>query len=61
MKDACIFFQVLTPHFTEVRFASFLSGGFSTMPVINPLERKVETRTSVHSPISASFLLLPVN
>ena len=33
---------------TEVRFASFLSGGFTTMAVINSLERKLVKRTSVH-------------
>ena len=27
-------------HCTEVRFASFLSGGFTTMAVINPTERQ---------------------
>ena len=32
---------------TEVRFASFLSGGFTTMAVINPPERKLAKRTSV--------------
>ena len=31
----------------EVRFASFLSGGFTTMAVINPRERKLAKRTSV--------------
>ena len=35
-------------HFTEVRFASLLSGGFTTMVVINPPERKLAKRTSVH-------------
>ena len=35
-------------HCTEVRFASFLSGGFTTMAVINPSERKMAKRTSVH-------------
>ena len=30
---------------TEVRFASFLSGGFTTMVVINPPERKLAKRT----------------
>ena len=35
-------------HCTEVRFASFLSGGFTNMAVINPPERKVAKRTSVH-------------
>ena len=33
---------------TEVRFASFLSGGFTTMTVMNPPEKKLEKRTSVH-------------
>ena len=33
---------------TEVHFASFLSGGFTTMAVINPLERKLAKCTSVH-------------
>ena len=32
---------------TEVCVASFLSGGFTTMAVINPLERKLAKRTSV--------------
>ena len=32
---------------TEVRFASFLSGGFTTMAVINPPERKLAKCTSV--------------
>ena len=31
---------------TEVRFASFLSGGFTTMAVINPPAWKVANRTS---------------
>jgi hypothetical protein len=31
---------------TEVRFDSFLSGGFTTMAVINPTERKLAKRTS---------------
>ena len=38
-------------HCTEVRFDSFLSGGFTTMAVINPPERKQAKRTSVHCPI----------
>jgi hypothetical protein len=33
----------------EVRFASFLSGGFTTMAVINPPERKLAKCTSVCS------------
>ena len=32
---------------TEVRFASFLSGGFTTRAVINPPEKKLANRTSV--------------
>ena len=30
-----------------MRFANFLSGGFTTMEVINPLERKLAKRTYV--------------
>ena len=37
-----------TPHCTDVRFASFLSGGFITMAVINPPDWKLANRTSVH-------------
>ena len=33
---------------TEVGFASFLSGGFITAIVVNPPERKLAKRTSVH-------------
>ena len=33
---------------TEVRFASFLSCDFTTMAVIDPPERKLAKRTSVH-------------
>ena len=32
---------------TEVHFTSLLSGGFTTMAVINPPESKLEKRTSV--------------
>ena len=32
---------------TKVRFASFLSGGFTTMAVIDSPERKLEKPTSV--------------
>ena len=31
-----------------MHFASFLSGGFTTMTVINPPETKLAKRTSVH-------------
>ena len=47
--------QLLPLHSTEVCFASFLSGGFTTMhsmhsamAVINPPESKLAKRTSVH-------------
>ena len=39
--------MALLNRFTEVRFASFLSGGFTTMSVMNPPEKKLEKRTSV--------------
>ena len=35
-------------HCTEVRFSSFLSGRFTTMAVMNPPEKKLKKRTSVH-------------
>ena len=38
---------VRTLHGTEVRFGSFLSGGFTTIAVINPLEMKLTKQTSV--------------
>jgi hypothetical protein len=34
---------------SEMRFASFLSGGFITAIEVNPLERKLAKRTSVMS------------
>jgi hypothetical protein len=34
-------------HFTEVCFASFLSGGFITAIVVNPPERQLAKRTCV--------------
>ena len=37
-----------TTQCTEVRFASFLSGGFTTMAVINPPEKKLAKRKPVH-------------
>ena len=35
-------------HCTEVRFATFLSGGFITAIEVNSQERKLAKRTSVH-------------
>ena len=40
-------FSPATVHCTEVRFVSFLFGGFTTMAVINPPENKLAKRTSV--------------
>ena len=40
--------QTLPLYCREVRFASFLSGGFITAIVVNPLERKLAKRTSVY-------------
>ena len=34
--------------YTGMHFASFLSGGFTTMAVMNPPEKKLEKHTSVH-------------
>jgi hypothetical protein len=42
-----ILFDFLSKQRTEVRFASFLSGGFIIQIVVNPLERKLAKRTSV--------------
>ena len=38
------------PHCTKVRFASFQSGGFITVTIVNPPKRKLAKRTSVHCP-----------
>ena len=35
-------------HYTEVHFASLLSGGFTTMTVLNPQESKLAKCTSVY-------------
>ena len=45
----CQFFQGSAQ--AEVHFASFLSGGFTTMVVINPPERKQAKPTSLHSAV----------
>jgi hypothetical protein len=42
-----IYLNYLT-HCTEIRFASFFSGGFITAIVVNPPERKLAKCTSVH-------------
>ena len=36
--------------YTEVRFANFFSGGFIAAIVVNPAERRLAKRTSVHWP-----------
>jgi hypothetical protein len=43
-------------HATYVRFASFLSGGFTTMAIIKPPETKLAKCTSVHATIFDSPL-----
>ena len=48
-------------HCTEVRFAIFLSGGFTTMAVINPPERKLAKRTSVHCTDQKATLIYFLN
>ena len=40
----------------KVRFASLLSGGFTTMAVINPLEKKLANRTSVQCTVYDLFI-----
>ena len=51
----------------EVRFATFQAGGFITAIVVNPPERKLAKRTSVHcaagctAKCSTVFLLTPFN
>ena len=40
--------KVISFQCTEVHFASFLFGGFTTMAVMNPPEKKLKKRTSVH-------------
>ena len=40
-------FLAFLDHCTEVRFASLLSDGFTTMALINPPEKKPENLTSV--------------
>ena len=38
-----------------MRFASFLSGGFITAIVVNPPERKLAKRISVHCAMQVSY------
>ena len=45
-------------HCTKMRFASFLSGGFTTVAVINPPERKLAEHTSVHWSTLGPFSLV---
>ena len=41
IKKTFFYYVEKFPNCTEVRFASFLSGGFTTMVVINPPEKKL--------------------
>ena len=45
--SSVLYFLLLFKQYTKVRFASFLSGGFTTMAVIKPPERKLLKHTSV--------------
>ena len=45
-------FGLIFTHCTDVRFASVLSGGFATMAVINPPERKLAKCTFVYCVLS---------
>ena len=47
MDDRFYSFTTARTLHAEVCFASFLSGGFTAMAVINPPERKLAERTSV--------------
>ena len=35
-------------HFRKMEFTSFLSSGFTTVSILNPLDRKLENSTFVH-------------
>ena len=41
-------YHFMALHITEVRFASLLSGGVTTMAVINPPEMALANRTTLH-------------
>ena len=41
-------FERILHHCTGMRFASFLAGGFITAIAVNPMERKLDKRTSMH-------------
>ena len=45
ITDHLHIFQPVIQHCTEVRFASFLSGRFTIMAVINPPEKNLAKRT----------------
>ena len=47
-KAVHISFRDNLAHCTEVHFTSFFSGGFTAMAVINPTEKKLAKRISVH-------------
>ena len=53
--------KIFAVQYTEVRFVSFLSGGFTTISVINPLERKLSKHTSVHYLVKAEIGLMGDN
>ena len=48
MRKCDIMHKCIATQRTEVHFSCLLSGGFTNMAVINPPERKLAKRTSVH-------------
>ena len=56
-RKLATFFRSLE-HFTEVRFASFQSGGFITAIEVNPPERKWTKHTFVHFFETAYFQIV---
>ena len=47
--------EAYSAHSTEVRFTSFLFGGFTTVALMNPPDKTLEKRISVHSLLLASL------
>ena len=56
LSRLCHCMKVLNIEQTEVCFASFVSGGFTTMAVINPPEKKLAKNASLWTRLGMSFL-----
>ena len=61
LRKVINFGTIDTSPLTEVRFASFLSGGFITAIVVNQPKRKLAKRTSVHWLIENFYLVKKQN